>query len=157
MIRQLKIVDGELVRKVRERRGLSVTRLARRAGLNPPVLLRLEKTGRGRLSTIEKLAQALDIPIDLLVVDDAPLLPGKVRFDKDRLSEALEGKNRSATALEAGLSHQTVYNMLNPALDSAARAETIDKLCRALGISPADIGVDADALEKALANSQAAV
>jgi transcriptional regulator with XRE-family HTH domain len=62
-------VDGARLRWIRQRRGLSMRELGKKAGVNPVSVGRLEK-GRGpaQLETVRKLAGALEVEVgDLLV------------------------------------------------------------------------------------------
>ena len=64
-----RILDGEnLIRVWREHRGLTVKRLAERAGIAPAYLSQIETGKRdGTVATIRKLADALGITVDDLV------------------------------------------------------------------------------------------
>lgn len=55
---------GDLIRSARERKGWSISELARRAGLDRSMLSRIEAGQiRGSASTQLKLALALDLPL----------------------------------------------------------------------------------------------
>ncbi len=64
-----RILGGEnLIRVWREHRGLTVKRLAERAGIAPAYLSQIETGKRdGTLSTIKKIADALDVSVDDIV------------------------------------------------------------------------------------------
>lgn len=60
-----------LVRAWREYRGLTQEDMAKRMGVKTPVYYRMEQPGRDlRLGTLRRLAQALDVSVDHLVLDD---------------------------------------------------------------------------------------
>jgi transcriptional regulator with XRE-family HTH domain len=64
---------GQRVRKLREERGLSQVELGRRAGLDNQTISDLERGVRGakepRVSTVQALADALQVPITDLLGD----------------------------------------------------------------------------------------
>jgi transcriptional regulator with XRE-family HTH domain len=62
-------VDGARLRWKRQERGLTMQELGTKAGVNPVTVGRLEKRrGSARLSTVRKLAGALEVvPAELLV------------------------------------------------------------------------------------------
>ena len=64
-------VNPHALRVIRERSGLSISELARRAGLSQPHLSNLE-AGRRRASpgVVRRLADALQVPLLALVPDD---------------------------------------------------------------------------------------
>lgn len=63
------IVDGELIRQLRERRGWSQRELALAAQVDPSVVSRLERGLQDdvKLSVVVALARVLDVSIDHLV------------------------------------------------------------------------------------------
>jgi len=67
---------GEKIRQFRTAKGLSIEELAQRAGMQRPNLSRLEHgKHRPSLVTIERLAEALDIPVVDLVAKVPSILP----------------------------------------------------------------------------------
>jgi transcriptional regulator with XRE-family HTH domain len=61
---------GSNLKRERERRELSMSRLAKMAGMHASEISRLEKGSRDpRLSTMVRLARALEIPLDDLIRD----------------------------------------------------------------------------------------
>lgn len=63
---------GERVRRQRKRLGLDVRELAARAGLNKETVTKIENDGPTRDSTWEKLAAALEAPVEWLRGDPLP-------------------------------------------------------------------------------------
>jgi XRE family transcriptional regulator, fatty acid utilization regulator len=62
-------VDGARLRWIRERRGLSMQELGKKAGVNPVTVGRLEKGRRpAQLETVRKLAEALEVEVEELLV-----------------------------------------------------------------------------------------
>jgi transcriptional regulator with XRE-family HTH domain len=62
---------GALVRLTREKRGWSRSELSRRAGVDRGMLIRIEDGSlEGSVSTLRKLAKALDMDLNLLKEDD---------------------------------------------------------------------------------------
>jgi transcriptional regulator with XRE-family HTH domain len=78
-------LNRHALRVIRERSGLSLTELARTAGISQPHLSNLER-GRRQASpaTVRRLADALRVPVPALLADDeAP--PGPIHHvDADR-------------------------------------------------------------------------
>jgi len=71
---------GGKVREWRTRKGLSITELAERAGLKRPNLSRLEYGQHlPSLETLERVAEALDLPVAELVVENRTLWPADRR------------------------------------------------------------------------------
>jgi transcriptional regulator with XRE-family HTH domain len=61
-------VDGARLRWIRQRRGLSMRELGKKAGVNPVTIGRLKKGRRpAQLETVRKLAGALEVVEELLV------------------------------------------------------------------------------------------
>lgn len=94
---------SELVRSERERVGISRSELARRSGVTPSVITRLEEgevTGRGE--TIARITNALGIPADrvfrVLLGEDTEIAPPPRPNVIDQVDELL----RRVTALEGG-------------------------------------------------------
>jgi len=66
--------EGARIRTLRQQRGLSLTDLARRAGLSKGELSKLETGVRPlRPDHLERLASALELPAQALLVPDSPL------------------------------------------------------------------------------------
>jgi len=67
--------SGSRIRVERERRGLTQIQLADEAGVSQATLSRIEVAGGGRASTLARISDALQIPVDELVgaQDRAPL------------------------------------------------------------------------------------
>lgn len=64
--------EGARLARLRQERGLTISALARRAGLAQPLISRFEREGPGpllALKTARALARALDIPLDDLFPD----------------------------------------------------------------------------------------
>jgi transcriptional regulator with XRE-family HTH domain len=69
---------GENLRRIRMRRGLGQVELAQRAGLTQPTISEIETGHRGaQTRTLQKLADALDMPLSMFFVEDegAPKVP----------------------------------------------------------------------------------
>ncbi len=63
----IRILFGQRLREIRERKQLSQEKLAALAGLNRTYISKIERGERNiSVETVAKLAQALDIPIDQL-------------------------------------------------------------------------------------------
>ena len=62
-------VDGARLRWIRQRRGLSMRELGKKAGVNPVTIGKLEKGRRpAQLETVRKLAGALEVEVEELLV-----------------------------------------------------------------------------------------
>jgi XRE family transcriptional regulator, fatty acid utilization regulator len=62
-------VDGARLRWIRQRRGLSMRELGKKAAVNPVTIGKLEKGRRpAQLETVRKLAGALEVEVEELLV-----------------------------------------------------------------------------------------
>jgi transcriptional regulator with XRE-family HTH domain len=62
-------VGGARLRWIRQRRGLSMRELGKKAGVNPLTIGRLEKGRRpAQFETVRKLTEALEVEVDELLV-----------------------------------------------------------------------------------------
>jgi len=52
------------IRKIRDGKLLSISEFARRAGLSPLTVLRVEETGLGRVETKRKILEALEVELE---------------------------------------------------------------------------------------------
>jgi transcriptional regulator with XRE-family HTH domain len=62
-------IDGAVLRELRNLRGLSQPKLAHKSGVSPLTIKRIEKIAGPhdrRFDTVERLAKALDVQIDVL-------------------------------------------------------------------------------------------
>lgn len=67
------VLDGDVLRSLRESRHWDQVTLAKRAGISPPVVSRLERGLQDDLdaSVLVALAQSLGVPVDSLLIVDA--------------------------------------------------------------------------------------
>lgn len=62
--------NGDAIRAIRERSGLSQTDLARAVGVSQPILSRIESGERpGRPEVIRSIASALKVPVTAIIHD----------------------------------------------------------------------------------------
>ena len=83
--------DGQRLRVLRQRRGMSVEDLAAASGITPRHIWRLEAGGRSdvRAATLARLALALDTSVDyLLGLTDGPRRPGSERGQQEAQGDA---------------------------------------------------------------------
>ena len=73
---------GARVRALRQERGLTLKELGRAAALSPPFLSQLERgLARPSVSSVERIARALDVRVGTLWAEAAPRGPELVRSD----------------------------------------------------------------------------
>lgn len=92
---------AEKLRSLREAKGLSLNELAKKAGISPSHLSEIERDrAKASLKTLEKLAQALDVPVFSILRDyEEDTLGARLR----RLREKM-GLSQKELALRTGLS-----------------------------------------------------
>lgn len=70
------------VRRLRERRGLSLSALARAAGVSKATLFKIERgEGNPAIETLWSIAQALGVPFAVLFTEDEPATIDVLRFE----------------------------------------------------------------------------
>lgn len=131
-------VIAQSLRTERERAGLSLTELARRAGLAKSTLSQLESaTGNPSVETLWALAVALDVPFSRLV--EAPAPPVRVVRAGEGPRIPSEQADFTGTLLAAGSPHvrRDVYVItIEPGVDRQADAHipgTVEHLVVAAG------------------------
>ena len=121
---------GGLIRRERERQGVSLRELARRVGVSASMMSQVE-TGRTRpsVSTIYSIAAELGLSIDALlseeaaVSDPAPLAASYVREDAASIAEAVPASQlvrpdqRRKLELESGVTWELLSDLLPHLVD----------------------------------------
>jgi transcriptional regulator with XRE-family HTH domain len=121
---------GSLVRRERERRGLSLRELARRVGVSPSMLSQVE-TGRTRpsVSTIYAIATELGVSIDTLVAEEEVAVEGTalasspMREDLGVVAEGIPASHlvrpeeRRKLELESGVTWELLSDLLPHLVD----------------------------------------
>lgn len=138
------------VRRLRAEQCLTLTNLAAVTGLSASYLSEIERGKKTpSLTTLDRLAAGLGVTRDALVPPpearlDAPGLPARLRAARERA-----GLTQEALAEAAGVSTGMIGQ-----LESAATLPslpTIERLARALGVSPCHLLVDDPDLQRVLA------
>ena len=74
------MTSGEKVKAAREKMGLSQSALAKRMHVSQQAVAKYEKiVEQPKLSTVRKIAEALEIPISVLVEDWSKIPPNEIR------------------------------------------------------------------------------
>lgn len=128
---QVKARVGATVRALREKKGMTVTDLARSTGLSPAHISEIE---RGRtaasVATLEKLARALGVSPGALVRSvGANGVGEKLRRLRERL-----GLTQKEVAEKAGVSYGLIGQIESGRTQSSVT--TLSRLAEALGVSP---------------------
>lgn len=128
---QVKARVGATVRALREKKGMTVTDLARSTGLSPAHISEIE---RGRtaasVATLEKLARALGVSPGVLVRSvGANGVGEKLRRLRERL-----GLTQKEVAEKAGVSYGLIGQIESGRTQSSVT--TLSRLAEALGVSP---------------------
>lgn len=128
---RVRLQVGTTIRTLREKKGLSVTDLARASGLSPAHISEIE---RGRTSpsirTLEKLAQVLDVQTSELVrAVGASGVGAKLKRLRERL-----GLSQKELAERAGVSYGLIGQIESGRTQSSVT--TLSLLANALGVSP---------------------
>ncbi|KYH31866.1 helix-turn-helix domain-containing protein [Neomoorella mulderi] len=137
---------GDKIRLVRQEKGLSLKDLSAKTGISFTYLSEIE---RGVLhpaaDTLSKIASALEVPLSLLVSHTENWIGKKLKDVRESL-----GLTQSALAAQAGLSPAMIGQIeagkVQPSLN------TIEKIAKALGISPCYLLIARDQLEEMLAS-----
>ena len=144
--------DRKKIQQVMARRHMTVGGVAKAAGLPPQTAAAIICGMNVQPDTLTKIAQALDVGLEniaqgMVLVparraggeSAAPELPaGQVRVDVVRLAEAVarSGLTLKRLAELAGVTPGTVRSIKR---GGAHKAETVDKLADALGVTAEDI------------------
>lgn len=92
-------VVGEKVREERKKAGLTMEQLAELAQISTSFLAYIETKGRkASLETIQKLAQALRVPVSRLFEDVPPQEKDAVDAATQKFAQLLRGKSPAETA-----------------------------------------------------------
>lgn len=132
---------GERLRLVRQERGVSLTELARSAGISDSYLSEVE---RGVVSpsarVLRRLAECLGVPLSALM-DEKGLVGARLKEAREQQGLSQAELARSA-GVSPGLIGQIENGRINPSL------ETLEKLAKALGVSPCYFIVDSAEVEE---------
>lgn len=128
---QVRLRVGTTVRSLREQKGLTVTELARAAGLSPAHISEIERgLTAPSIRTLEKLAQALGVSPGALVRSvGANGVGEKLRRLRERL-----GLSQKEVAEKAGVSYGLIGQIESGRTQSSVT--TLSLLAEALGVSP---------------------
>jgi len=138
------------VRRLRMEQSLTLTNLAMVTGLSASYLSEIERGKKTpSLTTLDRLAAGLGVTRDTLVPPpearlDAPGLPARLRAARERAGLTQEGLAEAA-GVSTGLIGQLESAATLPSLP------TIERLARALGVSPCHLLVDDPDLQRVLA------
>lgn len=144
------------VRRLRIERGLTLTNLAASTGLSASYLSEIERGKKTpSLTALDRLADGLGATRDALVPPpearlDAPGLPARLRAARERAGLTQEGLAEAA-GVSTGLIGQLESAATLPSLP------TIERLARALGVSPCHLLVDDPDLQRVLAELEPAM
>lgn len=131
--------------------GLTISGLAGKAGLSPSFLSEIEQGKKlPSLVSLDRIAGALGIPRNSLIPPpgaglDAPDLPARIRRARERMDLTQE-QLAAMASLSAGMISQIEAGAARPSL------ETVDRLARALSVTPCHLLVEGPDPETLLAN-----
>jgi transcriptional regulator with XRE-family HTH domain len=108
---------GENIRKIRREKGISLVELARMAGCSPSFISGVETSkALPSLTSLQKIADALNIPITELFEPDTPQEP-VVMKPEDRLELNLDNYNGKVYLLVKSISNKRIcpfYTVISP-------------------------------------------
>lgn len=137
---------GDKIRMARQEKGLSLKDLSAKTGISFTYLSEIERgVLHPAVDTLGKIAAALEVPLSMLLSHNENWIGRKLK----EVREAL-GLTQGALAAQAGLSAAMIGQIeagkVQPSLN------TIEKIAKALGISPCYLLIARDQLEEMMAS-----